>query len=453
MKIAIAGGTGFIGQKLGLTLALRGHEIVLLSRNADVPQMGFPLKVAVWNPSKKSLDAGALAGVEAVINLAGTGVAEKRWTEDIKKSILNSRLDSVETLWSAIGKTPSVKSFISASAIGYYGDRKDEELSENAQTGQGFLSEVCQKWESAVLSHPSSHVRKVCVRVGIVLGRNGGALKQMLPIFKKNAGGVLGSGSQWMSWIHIDDIVNIFVQAVENPKYSGVINGVSANPVTNSDFTKTLGQTLSRLTVIPTPALALKAVFGEMSEVLLGSQKVKPQKLQELGFKWKFEKLSEALEDLCGYMKDGTEMLEAHQYVDRPLEEVFKFFSDEKNLEELTPKMLNFNVLSKSTPQIQKGTLIYYKLKIHGVPAKWTTEIEDWQPNKKFVDNQIKGPYSRWHHTHEFKPLGSGTYMYDRVYYKLPMGLLGKAVAGAFVANDVKKIFAYRCEKMKELFP
>lgn len=456
MKILIAGATGFIGKKLGSELALSGHQLHVLTRSAKGlrENLPFPCRIFEWNPESNKIPLTALDGVDAVINLAGTPVASKRWSDKVKESILTSRLMSTECLWAAIQKSQdhNVHTFINASAIGYYGNSGDQIVDSESKAGDGFLAEVCQRWEKGFFKGPES-IRKVAVRIGIVLGRDGGALDEMLPIFSKGIGGPLGSGKQWMSWIHVDDLVQVLIFAIENEKIKGVINAVSSAPVRNYEFTKALATVLGVPAFLKAPSLALKVALGEMSEVLLSSQRVSCKKLIDHGFKYRFEDIHKALADLVGFMKTGGRIFETAQYIDYPIEQVFKFFSDETNLEQLTPPYLNFHVVKKSTPSLQKGSLIDYKLKIHGVPTTWQTEIVDWQPNIQFIDTQRKGPYSMWHHTHIFKKMGDGTFMMDRVLYKLPMGIWGSFFAGKFVENDVNNIFEYRKSCMSKLFP
>jgi ligand-binding SRPBCC domain-containing protein len=318
--------------------------------------------------------------------------------------------------------------------------------------GEGFLAEVCSRWEKGLFKGPSE-IRKVALRIGVVLGRQGGAVKEMLPIFQNSLGGPLGSGNQWMSWIHVDDLVSLIIFSLESTKVRGVINAVAPAPVTNRDFTKALANSLGVKAIFKAPSIALRTALGEMSEVLLSSQRVSNKKILNAGFAFKFSNLESAFQDLLSPMKNSARVFDFAQYIDSPVEEVFKFFSDEKNLETLTPDSLNFHIVSKSTPHIEAGTLINYKLKIHGVPANWQTEIIDWQPNKQFIDIQKKGPYSLWHHVHRFRKMGEGTYMEDQVSYKLPMGLIGRLTAGAIVEKDVSKIFLFRRSQIKKLFP
>lgn len=444
MKVLLTGATGFIGKEIGKALVRKGHQVFALSRNAEKARqvLPFPAQILEGNFSQGPLDHPELQTIEAVIHLAGENVGEGRWTDERKKIILSSRLESTEYLIQSL--PPSVKVFISASAIGYYGNRKDEELNETSLKGLGFLSDVCEKWENSVLQgkHKISSGRFVILRTGLVLSPFGGAFVKMLTPFQMRLGGVLGSGRQWMSWIHMKDLVNMYLEALENPKFQGIYNAVAPEPVTNSTWTNRMAMALGVSKGPPAPAFALKLLLGEMAELLLDSQKVTSAKLKD--FRFEFPSLQEAMSDVCSHYRDGDQIFYSEQYFPLEREKVFSFFSKAENLEAITPPILSFKVLSCSTAQVQQGTLIDYRLQLHGVPLKWRTLIKEWNPSEHFVDIQLKGPYKKWHHRHDFENLGSGTLMTDIVRYKLPLGPLGQAVGGHFVQGDVEKIFGFR---------
>jgi ligand-binding SRPBCC domain-containing protein len=251
----------------------------------------------------------------------------------------------------------------------------------------------------------------------------------------------------------MEDLLGMIMWAITSPKVRGVYNATGPEPATNAAFTHELAHLVKRSVFLPAPELALKAALGSRATLILGSQKVFPRRAVTQGFGFKFSTVKEALRNLCGDdLERGISEILVKQWLPRPVAEIFPFFQNEKNLEILTPPFLNFHVVGKTTREIRKGTLIDYKLKLHGLPIRWRTEITSWQPPVKFVDNQIKGPYALWHHTHEFEDLAGGTLMTDRVQYRVPMGLLGKLTAGPFVGHDVAKIFQYRKEKARELF-
>jgi ligand-binding SRPBCC domain-containing protein len=338
---------------------------------------------------------------------------------------------------------------VSASAIGWYGDRGDTPLREQSDPGEGFLAQVCRDWESAVFEAQALDVRTVAVRIGVVLGRDGGALEPLLPLFRLGLGGRVGSGRQWFSWIHLDDLVGLLRRVVEDPRAAGPVNGVAPEPVTNATFTAELGRVLRRPAVLPVPAMALRAALGEMSTVLLASQRVEPTAARQLGYAFQFPTLRSALEDLCA---DRNHELIIEQKLTHAPNAVFPFFSDPANLEKITPPFLRFRVLGATTPRIGDGTLINYALRLHGMPLRWQSRIESWKPSDMFVDVQTRGPYAFWHHTHEFHPADGGTVIRDRVRYRLPFGALGDLVAGWMVRRDLEAVFNYRRQRIQEIF-
>jgi len=448
MKVFLTGGTGLVGKEVGIALIKAGHQVVTLSRSAKKAQLNlpYPAEIIEADLSQGPLPQGSLRGVEAVIHLLGEGVADSRWSSERKEKIMESRRQGTKNLWQSL-KGEKTKVFVSASAIGFYGERGDEELTEASVKGAGFLSDVCAEWEQAAQSPEDSEfqsVRKVSLRIAMVLSAQGGALQKLIPIYQKGVGGVLGSGKAWMSWIHIQDLVAKLLWALENEKATGIYNASAPKPVTNREFTGSLVKALGSFQGPPVPTLAIKALYGEMSEVVLASQKVFPERALQEGFRYQYGAIQEALNEACQYHSGGHQVLFAEQYLPIKKEDAFPFFSEAKNLEKITPPLLNFQVKAMSTPEIAAGTLIDYRLKIRGVPAGWRTLIEDWNPPHQFVDRQLKGPYKVWHHRHLFEGLGPGVLMRDIVRYKVPMGILGQLVAGSFVRGDVEKIFAYR---------
>ncbi len=308
MKILISGATGLVGSKLVETLLKRGYkDLRILTRKAGGTADRFPqrLEIFEWNPELKKLDRKALENVDVVIHLAGESVAEGYWTQQKKDRILNSRLSGTSVLIEAIKQLnkPPLK-FVSASAIGIYGDRNNEPLNEQSKTGEGFLADVCKRWEALALKHGITGMQSAILRTGIVLSKNGGALKQMLPLFKAGLAGTLGSGKQYMSWIHIDDLVNQYISLLEKDKIQPVYNAVAPTPVTNYTFTKTMGQVLNRPTFVSMPSTFLKIILGEKSQLLLASQKVLPECFMQEGYSFKFKNLEAALKDLLIPLKD-----------------------------------------------------------------------------------------------------------------------------------------------------
>ena len=303
MKVAITGATGFIGRKLVSELLTEGHQVEAITREPESARKRLPAQCACrrWDPMAGP-DPDIIRGVDAIINLAGEGVADARWAPARKEAIRSSRVLMTRALVGVISALPQntrPRALISASAIGYYGDRGDELLDEQSAPGNDFLAEVCQAWEREAFVVERLGVRAVVVRIGVVLGKEGGALQKMLLPFRLGLGGRLGSGRQWMSWIHLDDLVGLFVSAISDAEVSGAINGVAPTPVTNAAFTAALGQVLHRPTVLPVPAIALRLTLGEMSSILLGSQRVLPRAAERLGVTFRYPHIAGALADLC----------------------------------------------------------------------------------------------------------------------------------------------------------
>lgn len=456
MKILVTGATGLVGKRLVETLMLNGHHdirILTTNKKKALETLNFPIEVKSWNPLKSQIEDNSLTDVDIIFHLAGESVADGRWSDERKKRILNSRVQGTELILKEIEKeTRKPLKFISSSAVGIYGNTKDKDITEESSFGEGFLADVCKKWEKTLEDHKIENMKAHCLRTGIVLSAEDGVLTKMLPPFQMGVGGKIGSGNQYMSWIHIDDLVDAFIFLMENDCHNFAYNGVSPQPLTNNQFTKVLGKVLSRPTLFPVPSLVLKLIFGEMSEILLEGQKVHPAMLTKYGFKFKYDNLTDALTHILRYKTAGEVNFKRYQWIDSPLENVFSFFSDGANLQKLTPSDMQFKVINQSTEKLQAGTLIDYKLKVHGIPMKWKTRINSFNENESFVDDQLKGPYTKWLHRHSFTSVKGGTLICDDVAYKVPLGLLGDITAGWFIKMDIKKIFNYRNKVVKEIF-
>lgn len=296
MNILISGSTGLIGSALVSALKEKGHAITALVRT----ETKNGASGISWDPMEGEVDAGRLEGFDAVIHLAGENVAKGRWTESKKKKIRDSRIKSTQYLSAMLaGLSRPPKVFICASAIGYYGDRGDEDLFENSPPGKSFLAEVCSSWEKTTQMASDQGIRVVHLRIGVVLTPKGGALKRMLFPFQMGAGGKIGNGRQFMSWISIDDVVGVIQYVIENESLEGAVNCVTPQPVRNMEFTKTLGKVLFRPTLLPLPAWVAQAVFGQLArELLLASTKVNPKKLQDAGYAFQQPELEGALKYL-----------------------------------------------------------------------------------------------------------------------------------------------------------
>jgi uncharacterized protein (TIGR01777 family) len=296
MKILISGSHGLVGQALGKSLVEDGHEVVPLVRGGHT--VGA-LEVE-WHPNQGRIDAQHLEGFDAVFHLAGESIASGRWTDEKKRAIRDSRVKGTQLLsetLAQLSRPPAV--FISASAIGYYGNCGDEELTETSPPGNDFLAKVCVEWEAATAPAAEKGIRTVLARFGVILDRDGGALSKMLTPFRMGIGGRVGDGKQWMSWIALDDVINSLKFLLSDAAVRGPVNVVSPNPVTNAEFTNTLGRVLSRPTFFPVPVFAARLAFGEVADaLLLSSQRVEPGVLEDRGFAPYWPRLEPALKHL-----------------------------------------------------------------------------------------------------------------------------------------------------------
>ncbi len=303
-KILITGGTGLIGRKIVNELCIQGAFVKILTRNVKKARVLFSNSYALeFLDSKKYDDPLILKSVieetDAVINLAGMNVGDRRWNEAFKEEIYSSRINTTKLLVDSIKLSQNKPdSFISASGVGVYGDKKDERINESSLTGNDFLADVCLDWENEALNAADLGVRVVILRTGIVLDKNDGALPELIMPFKFYIGAYQGNGRQWFSWIHIDDIVKIYLLALENTKIEGIINAVSPDPVTNKSFIKSVSEFKKTLFQIPVPGFIMKIVAGEFAWNLLTGQKVFPDKLVRVGYNFIFPDLNSALSDL-----------------------------------------------------------------------------------------------------------------------------------------------------------
>lgn len=455
MKILLTGAAGFIGPKLAERLVREGHDLVVLSRCAARARerLPWPCEIYEWDPGVGLPPAEALRGIDAVVHLAGHPIASGRWSTAVKARIRDSRVIGTRHLVAGLKRlgAQAPKVFVSASAVGYYGERGNELLTERSAAGSGFLADVCRDWEKEAFEAGINGMRVVCLRTGIVLGRDGGALGKMLPPFEAGVGGVLGGGRQWMSWIHIDDIVGLYLHALKTPACSGAMNATAPVPVTNRDFTKTLAKVLGKSARFPLPAFALRALFGEMATVLFSSSRVSSETAIVTGYAFRHPFLEAALRDL--EIGDRDEEFRVQQWFGRPVNEIFSFFEKAANLEMITPQWLHFRMLDQSTPELHQGTLVNYELRLHGIPVTWVSRVDEWRPESFFEDTLVKGPYSKWRHAHVFETVKGGTLVTDSVSYRVPGGIFGKFIVGPFVRRDLRKIFKYRQYKLATLFP
>jgi uncharacterized protein (TIGR01777 family) len=302
MKVAITGATGFVGSRLVEQLQAKGHQILVLVRNAAKAKALFAsqtypnVEVVPYTPTESGSWQQALSGCDAVVNLAGQPIGEDRWTPQIKQAIMDSRKIGTQKLVEAIAQAnPKPSVLVSASAVGYYGTSETAAFDESSPSGHDFLAQVCQAWEAEAQRVKDSGVRLVILRIGVVLAM-GGAIAKMLPAFKLFAGGPIGSGQQWFSWVHRDDLVNLIEYALTQPALEGVLNATAPHPVRMSELCQTLGQVLQRPSWLPVPDFALELLLGEGAKVVLEGQHVLPTRTLTTGFEYQYPTIQPALE-------------------------------------------------------------------------------------------------------------------------------------------------------------
>jgi uncharacterized protein len=300
MNIFMTGGTGFVGSFLSRELALQGHDITILTRQERHPTPSHSrIRFLTGDPKQEGTWMAAVPQHDWVINLAGASINTK-WTDEVKKTIYDSRIATTRNLVDALAAGDRRQLFCSTSAPGYYGPRGEEELTEESPPGQDFLAQVAQDWEAEALKAQDLDIRTVITRFGVVLGKGGGMLEQLVPLFKRFVGGPVGSGQQWFSWIHQQDLGQAFLFLLEHPDLFGPVNFTAPHPVRNRDFAQALGRALNRPAFLPAPAFMLRLLYGEFAEVVLTGQKVLPQKLLAAGFQYHFPTIDQALQHLLG---------------------------------------------------------------------------------------------------------------------------------------------------------
>ncbi|KLU64495.1 epimerase family protein [Desulfosporosinus acididurans] len=302
MKVLIFGGTGFVGRNLTVELHANGYQVYVVTRNPSesTNTLEHGVKVIKWDNHSPLTSMNQLPEIDVVINLAGESIGNRRWSKSIKQEILESRIRTTEAIVTAINnRAIQPKLLINASAIGYYGDRQDEEITESEKAGEDFLAHVCRVWENEANKVQSDLTRVVTLRIGVVIGKEG-ALSRMAMPFKFFLGGSLGEGNQWISWIHIQDLTSMIRFIIEHQELTGPVNATTPYPMRMKEFCETLGEVLKRPSWLPMPEFLLRIVLGQMADMLLHGQRVIPKKLLNTGFEFKFPKLRSALENAMG---------------------------------------------------------------------------------------------------------------------------------------------------------
>jgi uncharacterized protein (TIGR01777 family) len=304
MRVFLTGGTGLVGSRLVKRLRERGDGVKLLTRRPDAVRDKFAgCDLVAGDPMTAGPWMDAVGDCDAVISLAGENIFGRRWNDDFKRMLMDSRVKTTENVAAALARQPrtaagSAKVLVNATAVGYYGPHDDEEIDESWPPGNDFLAQICIAWENATEAAQSAGVRVARVRIGVVLDREGGALKAMLTPFKLGAGGPVGSGRQWMPWIHHADMVGLLLLALDRTEAQGPLNGVAPNPVTNKEFGKALGRALHRPAFMPLPGFMVRLMFGGVAGVMLTGQRVLPKEAMKLGYQFQFPTIDAALEDI-----------------------------------------------------------------------------------------------------------------------------------------------------------
>lgn len=482
MRIFLTGATGFQGRALVLRLTGLGHTVSAWVRDPGRArsQLGADVHLvdAAGGPAAMTQ---AVEQVDAVINLAGEPIAGGRWTRQRRARIEGSRIQLTNQLVDALaaaGQRPAV--LISASAVGFYGDRGDEPLDESSARGVGYLSDVCVAWERAAMRAEALGLRVLRVRLGVVLGLQGGFLGRLLPLARRGLGTSLGDGRQWLPWIHLDDVIDVLSRALTDPQFSGVVDLVAPQPVRMIELMTALASAVGRRLLPHTPAPLLRLALGQAAEVVLGSQRLQGTRLAGWGHRVRFPTIDAALADLLGrsaavqiqrlgqapagaavapsiahpYLQQRPPrfVLRSQVVLDAPLAQVFAFFSRPQNLGLLTPPAMSFQI-GEVPATVDRGSIIDYQLRVAGLPVRWRTAITHWDPAGLFVDAQQRGPYRSWWHEHHFRADGQRTIMEDRVFYALPAGPAGTVAHSLFVASQLRDVFGYRSQAIGQRFP
>lgn len=447
--ILLIGGSGFVGRSLGEALVRLGYSIRLLSTQGDYLSLPYPCSKYKWDG--RLIPTEVIEGCAAIVNLAGAGIADKPWSEEYKKQIVQSRVNSTRALADCLkayeGKIPVV---IQASAVGYYGAKsRKASCNESSDPGVDFLAKTSLAWEAEAAAI-QSHSRLVVARFGMILGWDGGALPELWKLYAAGLGAQIGSGSQSMNWIHIKDVIGFVIEAIKSDSYEGAYNLVAPKQANQSDFHKLLSRYTPSLQLMTVPKLLVNTILGERSDLVVDNPEVESIRLAS--FTFKFESLEEAVADLVSHRsRPQLFYITYKQWLPASEAEIWQFMSVAENLQQITPPWLNFSIHSKSTPEIIDGCNIEYRLRFRGLPMKWRSLISEWHPQKEFVDEQLSGPYHTWVHRHRFSALGNGTLIEDFVDYQLPLFPFS-LLALPIVQSDLNRIFEYRTKTLTKLF-
>ncbi len=452
MNVLVTGATGFLGKYLLPKLRDRGHDITVLTRNIDSAKFFLPVacNILKWEPLHENLDPKIFKNIDAVIHLAGAGIADKRWSLNRKYEIERSRIFSTRNLINALKKLETKpKIFLGASAIGFYKESSEKSLEEDEPKGQGFLSNLCAEWEKEIFSAKNLGIRTAAFRIGFLIGRGGVAMGHLLPIFKLGLGGPLGRGHQIVSWAHVEDCAKMFVHGLENDSLNGIYNAVAPQPVSNKTLVKTLAGKLNRPTWIPTPAFCVKLVLGEMSQLLLESKNISSKKIQISGFLFDYPDINSAIEEICS---TPNHHIQTEQWVPLKTNYTFKFFSNAYNLEKTMPSFLKFKINRQSTLRTKDGSRLSFSFNFLEIPFRWKSKIIEWKPPYHFVNIQLKGPFDYWQHTHSFEESNGGALIRQNIEFRFPFGPIGELLGNILIKDKLKNIIILHLKNAQEFF-
>ena len=452
VRVGVTGATGFVGRGVVAALRARGDDVTALTRDLGTARFSPSVRVKRFDVNDPEPNPAALDELDAVIHLAGETV-DGRWTPEKKRKIHDSRVSGTRNLvasLAACSRPPRV--LASGSAIGFYGDRGDEPLDETSAPGSDFLARLCVGWEREAQAAARLGIRVALVRVSMVLGRDGGAVGKLKPIFSAGIGGPLGAGRQWMPWIHIDDIASLFCFVLDREDINGPICAVAPDYATNARVMAAIGHALGRPALMPAPAFALHLVVGEYANTLLGGQLIIPAKALDAGFSWKHSALEQALIDLLAPHSGRAPAVQTfrnQQIVRAPIERVFSFMAS--SLARVTPPEMNLETISPAPDPLRRGCTLDYRLRIRGLGITWRSMISEWVPGVHFADVQVRGPFALWRHSHDFEEVSGGVVVRDRIDYALPLAPLSNIALPA-ARRDIEKSFAFRRRALEEIF-
>jgi uncharacterized protein (TIGR01777 family) len=450
MKIIITGGSGLIGQALTKEFINDGHEVVILSRNPEQASRLLSDATEVYWDGKTQGDwVSHVNGADAIINLAGESIAGKnllnmRWTRKRKVQIRESRVNAGKVLVEAIGTVEDKPSlFIQSSAVGIYGPLADQIVDENYPRANDYLAKVCIDWEKSTEEVEALGVRRIILRTGLVFSKDGGIFSLLKLPFSLFVGGILGTGKQYLSWIHIDDVVGGIKYLIEDQNAVGIFNLTAPIPVTNKEFSKRLGKAMNRPSLIPLPSFVMRLALGEVSILALEGQRVVPSHLLDRGYQFKYNKLDDALVDLL----QPTHHYQHSFMVKATKDKVASFHQNTKVLKNLTP--FPIIVQFKQVEPVGEGTRTIFTLWFGPIPVKWEAVHHDFNLPDGFSDTQTEGPFVSWHHRHTFKEMDENhTMVIDDINAVFGKGLFA-GIISRFMWVTLPILFAYRAWKTR----